>query len=178
MVMTYEAGTTPNPAAILHHHHHDTQAVRRPSISAEPSAIVERYLPDLSPFEHVYKDIHRNPELGTQEVWTTYPVTNNTPAVVDAITETWTHFFGDMVWDMGQDTASEDISVLATSIGRPYAYWYIGSTEAALWDHANEQGTLTELVPGTHSSYFAPVIQPTLMTAVDAMALATLTFLT
>ena len=108
---------------------------------------------------------------------TTYPVTNNTPALVNPITETWDRFFGDMVWDMGQDTASEDISVLATSIDRPYAYWYIGSTEATIWDGANDKGKLSELIPGTHSSHFAPVIQPTLKTAVDAMTLAALTFL-
>lgn len=109
---------------------------------------------------------------------TTYPVTNNTAAIVTPITKTWKRYFHDMVWDMGQDTASGDVSVLATSFNRPYAYWYIGSTKATLWDDANRKGKLFQLIPGTHSSHFAPVIQPTLKTAVDAMALAALTFLT
>lgn len=34
------------------------------------SSIVERHCPDLPPFEKIYKDIHQNFELGTQEVRT------------------------------------------------------------------------------------------------------------
>ena len=34
------------------------------------SSIVERLYPDLPPVEQIYKDIHQNPKLGTQEIHT------------------------------------------------------------------------------------------------------------
>lgn len=36
----------------------------------DAKAIIEEFRPDLKPFEEVYKDIHRNPELSKQEVRT------------------------------------------------------------------------------------------------------------
>lgn len=108
---------------------------------------------------------------------THFPVTNNVASIVEPLQDTWKSYFGDMVWDVGQSTASEDFSELAIAISRPYAYWFIGCTEAKKWDEANKQGKLSTLIPGNHSSKFSPVIQPTLKTAVDALALAALTFL-
>lgn len=33
----------------------------------EIGRIVQEYMPDLTPFEEKYQDLHRNPELGKQE---------------------------------------------------------------------------------------------------------------
>jgi amidohydrolase len=108
---------------------------------------------------------------------TTYPVTNNSSEIVTPLKKTFKDYFGDKLWDMGQNLASEDISIFATSIGVPYAYWYFGGTDAQKWDDANKKGQLATLIPGNHSSHFAPVIEPTLETAIDAISLAVLTFL-
>lgn len=108
---------------------------------------------------------------------THFPATDNSAALVGALRDTWMPFFGaDNVVDMEPDTASEDIMELANAISRPCAFWYVGSTEAEKWDEADSHGRLSDL-PGVHSPNFAPVIQPTLKTAVDALSLAALRFL-
>lgn len=70
----------------------------------------------------------------------------------------------------------EDLSNLAKLHGIPYASWSFGGTGAEQWDDAVKNNTVN-LLPHNHHSDFAPVIQPTLNTGTDAMALAVLTFL-
>ncbi|KAL8655585.1 MAG: hypothetical protein Q9210_000795 [Variospora velana] len=71
---------------------------------------------------------------------------------------------------------SEDFSVLARAIDVPSIFWSLGGCEPAKWDDANKRGALKE-IPINHSAGFAPVIEPTLRTGMDALALAALTFL-
>ncbi|KAI4186423.1 MAG: hypothetical protein L6R41_003501 [Letrouitia leprolyta] len=71
---------------------------------------------------------------------------------------------------------SEDFSILARAIDRPYIFWSLGGCDPAKWDEANRKGELEKL-PVNHSAGFAPVIEPTLKTGIDALALAALTFL-
>lgn len=54
-------------------------------------------------------------------------------------------------------SGSEDVGVLATSIGVPLVYWFNGG-------HPQELLEGDEPVPGNHSPHFAPVSQPTLDT--------------
>ena len=72
---------------------------------------------------------------------------------------------------------SEDFGVLATAVNRPSSYWVYGGTDPGLWNMAEVEGTLEEIIPINHSPYFAPVIQPTLRVAMDAYAVAALTWL-
>ncbi|MCJ1304465.1 hypothetical protein MMC08_007277 [Hypocenomyce scalaris] len=107
-----------------------------------------------------------------------FPVTKNSPEIVEAVTKTFKKVFRDGVWEMPRNAASEDFSILATSIGVPYMFWGFGGTDAEKWNDAAKRGKLAELIPSNHSSHFAPVISPTLQMGVDGMALAALTFLT
>ena len=50
-----------------------------------------------------------------------------------------------------------------------------GCVDEQKWDEAEKAGRLSE-IPHNHSAFFAPVIQPTMKTAVDAFAVAALTF--
>lgn len=63
--------------------------------------------------------------------------------------------------------ACEDFSTLGGSHNVPYAYRNFGGSG----------NTTGGAVATNHSPYFAPVIESTLRTGVDAMALAVLTFL-
>lgn len=38
-----------------------------PSTATDLASIVERFRPELGPFEEIYRDIHRNPELSGKE---------------------------------------------------------------------------------------------------------------
>ncbi|KAJ5583465.1 Amidohydrolase [Penicillium sp. DV-2018c] len=104
------------------------------------------------------------------------PSTINDGKTIDALRETFQPYFGDNLVDMEPPTASEDFSLLATAVGAPYVMWMFGGTDPGTWDDAVAKGTVDEL-PSNHSPFFAPVIQPTLHTAVDALALGALTFL-
>ncbi|KAJ5190908.1 uncharacterized protein N7498_009893 [Penicillium cinerascens] len=57
-----------------------------------------------------------------------------------------------------------------------YVMWIFGDIDAETWDDAAVNDMVNEL-PSNHSPYFAPAIQPTLRTGVDALALGALTFL-
>ena len=72
--------------------------------------------------------------------------------------------------------ASDDFSELARAVDRPYVYWIFGGVDPETWDQAQSEGNLAAL-PCNHSPKYAPVIQPTLKTGVEAMALAAMTFL-
>lgn len=50
-----------------------------------------------------------------------------------------------------------------------------GCIDPDLWDGAHSNNRLE--IAGNHSARFAPVIQPTLKTGVDALCIAALTFL-
>ncbi|KAJ5710328.1 hypothetical protein N7488_004484 [Penicillium malachiteum] len=58
----------------------------------------------------------------------------------------------------------------------PYVYWNFGVTDPEIWEKANREGKLWDLPP-THSATYAPVIEPTLRTGIEAMTLSALTFL-
>ncbi|KAK8103172.1 hypothetical protein PG984_016318 [Apiospora sp. TS-2023a] len=79
--------------------------------------------------------------------------------------------------DIPRFGASEDFSILATAVGRPYCFFMYGGVEAAAWDRAEGEGTLAESIPSNHSALFAPAVMPTLRVGLDGYAAAALTFL-
>ncbi|KAL8784544.1 MAG: hypothetical protein Q9213_003892 [Squamulea squamosa] len=112
------------------------------------------------------------------EETTHFPLSVNDDAVTKSVHEAFGAFFGDR-FDPNKpcSTASEDYSILGSSQGKPCCFWFFGGTDEKLWDTAETKGRLAEDVPVNHSPFFAPVIQPTLGTGIDALCLAALTFL-
>jgi len=81
------------------------------------------------------------------------------------------------VVDVSQLAGSEDFSILASSVGKPYSFFVYGGTEPAKWDKAEAEGRLSEDLPVNHSGLFAPVVQPTLTVGLDGYVVAALTWL-
>ncbi|KAL8867512.1 MAG: hypothetical protein Q9174_005619 [Haloplaca sp. 1 TL-2023] len=104
------------------------------------------------------------------------PATVNSLEQTDILQSSFSTYFDDNLGPMEPLPGSEDFSVLARAINRPYVFWALGGCDPDRWDKANNNGKLGEL-PSNHSAEFAPVIQPTLKTGIDALALAALTFL-
>ncbi|KUM64406.1 hypothetical protein ACN42_g2681 [Penicillium freii] len=80
---------------------------------------------------------------------------------------------------MPPDIVADDFVLLSLLSGGnpiPYVYWNIGVTDPETWEKANREGKLRDLPP-THSALYAPVIEPTLQTGIEALALSALTFL-
>ncbi|MCJ1240347.1 hypothetical protein MMC14_008349 [Varicellaria rhodocarpa] len=102
-----------------------------------------------------------------------FPLTVNNDELVRTLESTWKGIFGDRLHDQDRKAASEDLPNLATPQNIPYAVWFLGGTDSATWDNAMALGK-PESIPRNHSNIFAPVIQPTLRTGVEAMASAVL----
>ncbi|MFD4775043.1 amidohydrolase, partial [Streptomyces sp. NPDC058427] len=86
------------------------------------------------------------------------------------------HFGGQRILPMPQVNASEDVGVFGEALGVPTVFWFWGGLEAESTTAALVQGRLDEL-PGNHSPFFAPVVEPTLSTGVEALVVAALTWL-
>lgn len=72
---------------------------------------------------------------------------------------------------------SEDFSEIANGVNAPYSFWLFGGTDPDTFRAAMAADRLTTDVPGNHSPYFAPVIQPTLDTGTTALVAAALAWL-
>ncbi|KAJ5179291.1 hypothetical protein N7492_002501 [Penicillium capsulatum] len=145
---------------------------------------VRTYDPDVR--EKVCAAIHRIIEgecaaggaVEKPKITRTYsaPATINDQKTTDTLQTTFVSYFEEDLVEMDRPAASEDFSALATAAGAPSVMWFYGGIDEETWDDAVIKGTVEKL-PWNHSPYFAPVIQPTLRTGVDAMALGALTFL-
>lgn len=113
-----------------------------------------------------------------------FPFTINDKETTEHVASAFSKQFGIMHYaDFGPLGGSEDFSILATEApnkqggkGVPYCYWTFGGTDPKKW-HEAEQKARLEDIPINHSAYFAPVIQPTLSTGVDALVVGALSYL-
>jgi amidohydrolase len=113
-----------------------------------------------------------------------FPFTINHQETTETIAAAFSKHFGDKHDPESAPLGgSEDFSILATEVpnksggkGVPYCYWSFGGSDPEKYEEARNRGRLED-VPINHSAYFAPVIQPTMGTGVDAMVVAALSFL-
>ncbi|KAI4116209.1 MAG: hypothetical protein LQ345_003333 [Seirophora villosa] len=112
------------------------------------------------------------------EVTTKFPLSVNDESIAKSVHDSFGSFFGNCFDpDIACSTASEDYSILGSSNGKPCCFWFFGGVDEKRWNEAKTRGRLAEDVAVNHSPFFAPVIQPTLKTGVDALCVAALTFL-
>jgi amidohydrolase len=80
-----------------------------------------------------------------------------------------------MIVDPGPVTGSEDVGMFASAAGAPCVYWLLGGADPAAFDGAttiDEIAARSRDVPSNHSPMFAPVIEPTLSTGIEALTAA------
>jgi metal-dependent amidase/aminoacylase/carboxypeptidase family protein len=100
----------------------------------------------------------------------------NDEAMGNRLGDAFSEFFkGGFDSDIPITTIAEDFSILGTSQGVPCVFWHWGGIDPEVWDEKSSQGRLLD-IPVHHSSGFAPVIQPTMRTGVDALCVAALEF--
>ncbi|MGW1737318.1 amidohydrolase [Nocardia sp. NPDC001965] len=116
----------------------------------------------------------REPEF---ERITTFPPTVNDPDTTRRVAAAFDTAFGTAAGTIDPQTASEDVSEIPTAFGVPFTYWALGGTDPAAFAAAVDKGTLFQDIPVNHSSRFAPVLQPTLDTGVEALVVAALAWL-
>ncbi|EOA81479.1 uncharacterized protein SETTUDRAFT_123258 [Exserohilum turcica Et28A] len=122
-----------------------------------------------------------NPVQPTLTPTTQFPLLFNDDGVTEALEKSFAEHFEPGKTGYQKDVArlqgSEDFGILATAIGKPSCFFLYGGIEHKVWDKAEEEGRLSEDVPGNHSPFFAPVVQPTLTVGMEGYVVAALTFL-
>ena len=112
----------------------------------------------------------RDPEFTTLD---SYPVTENDAAATRKVAEAFDALFGDKSHETLPASASEDFSVFGRNWKVPYVFWFVGGTDSKIYQEAKKNNQLNS-IPGNHSPKFAPVINPTLKTGLQAMMTAAL----
>lgn len=106
-----------------------------------------------------------------------FPQTYNDENMEEKLAGSFGEFLGEAFdSQIARTNASEDVSILASSQGKPSLFWFFGGVEPEFYLQKEREGRLIEDIPQNHSSGFAPVIQPTLKIGVDALCVAALTF--
>ncbi|HET6548142.1 MAG TPA: amidohydrolase [Solirubrobacter sp.] len=105
-----------------------------------------------------------------------YPLTTNDPAATARVAAALRARFGDdRVHELSSPvSASEDFGSFGTEWEVPSVFWYVGGTDPERYRRAAEAGRVADDIPTNHNPAFAPVIDPTLATGVQAMIAAAL----
>jgi hippurate hydrolase len=118
--------------------------------------------------ECVASNAPREPEFTTLS---SYPLTVNDATTHERVLAAFEAHFGERVYETQPAAASEDFSVFGREWDVPYAFWFVGGTDPEVFRHAVATKRVNE-IPSNHSPKFAPVIDPTLRTGLEAMLCA------
>ena len=169
-VGSLQAGSTENVIA--------DHAVLKVNIRTTSSQTRERVLAAMQRIIKAECEASNSPKVPLIERTTRFPLTINNEDIAGDLASSFAKFFKeDFDPEQPPVNGSEDFSVLASSIGKPYSFWFFGGVDHELWDRAEKEGRLFEDVPANHSAYFAPTVQPTLRVGYEALCVAALTFL-
>src|SRR3954452_8587444 len=113
----------------------------------------------------------RPPEITMTEH---YPLTVNDPGRTARVAAALQAQFGEeAVRELAAPvSASEDFGSFGTEWGVPSVFWYVGGSDPGTYRRAEEAGRVADDIPTNHNARFAPVIQPTLQTGVQALIVA------
>ncbi|HUH32458.1 MAG TPA: M20 family metallopeptidase [Daejeonella sp.] len=100
-----------------------------------------------------------------------YPLTENDAVSSARVAEAFQAQFGDKSLEAKPASASEDFSVFGRNWKVPYVFWFVGGTEPSIYLEAKKNNQLNT-IPSNHSPRFAPVLNPTLKTGIQAMLTA------
>ena len=169
-VGSVQAGSTENIIA--------DHAILKVNIRTSSSRSRERVLAAVRRIVKAECEASNSPKEPLIECTTRFPLTVNNENMAGQLASSFKEFFKEE-FDPEQPpvNASEDFSILASSITKPYDFWFFGGIDHDLWDRAEREGRLFEDVPVNHSAYFGPVVQPTLRVGYEALCVAALTFL-
>ena len=102
-----------------------------------------------------------------------YPLTRNDEAATRKVVAALERYFGaDRVHEMIEPaTTSEDFGLFGAAWNVPAVFWFVGGVDPDKFEAAERAGKLDE-IPTNHAPDFAPVIEPTLRTGIEAMLAA------
>ncbi|WP_328540429.1 amidohydrolase [Streptomyces sp. NBC_00344] len=142
--------------------------------SPETRTLVHRAIERVIRGEATAGAATREPELD----WNvSAPLLVSDPAATASVVTAFSEHFGEQrVQPIPPVSASEDVGVFGAAANAPTVFWFWGGLDADTFAAAVRDGD-TGSLPGNHSPYFAPVVEPTLSTGVEALAVGGLTWL-
>ncbi|MFH8978777.1 amidohydrolase [Streptomyces sp. NPDC017890] len=115
----------------------------------------------------------REPDITLTE---SFPAVINDPDACARTQEAFVTGLGpDLVVDPGPVTGSEDVGILATAASAPCVYWLLGGADPQVFAPAKtleEVARIAHGLPSNHSPHYAPVLEPTLTTGINALVFA------
>jgi amidohydrolase len=103
------------------------------------------------------------------------PILVSDPEATDTVVSAFrSHFGSDRMLPLPPVSASEDVGAFGAALGVPTVFWFFGGIDA---DFIAEAARTGRPIPFNHSPHFAPAIEPTLTTGVNALVVAALTWL-
>ncbi|KAF3040245.1 hypothetical protein E8E12_002367 [Didymella heteroderae] len=122
-----------------------------------------------------------NPNVPELREIRNFPLLFNDASVTSTLEKSFSHHFGKSEYasytpDIARLQGSEDFGILATAVGKPSCFFLYGGTDPELYAKLEKEGKMAEM-PGNHSPFFAPVVQPTLKVGFEGYAVSALTFL-
>ena len=117
------------------------------------------------------------PKPADYELFDRFPLTDNDAGTTEKVAAAFASYFGERATALPMQTASEDFSDIPAALGAPCCYWGIGGVDPATYQKAEQAGRVAQDIPVNHSAHFAPVIEPTLDTGIQAMVVAALAWL-
>jgi metal-dependent amidase/aminoacylase/carboxypeptidase family protein len=122
-----------------------------------------------------------NPNLPEMTEIRNFPLLFNDATVTSTLESSFSSHFKSSSYatytpDIARLQGSEDFGILATAVGKPSCFFLYGGTDPELYENLKKEGKMSE-VPGNHSPFFAPVIQPTLNVGIEGYVVSALTFL-
>ena len=122
-----------------------------------------------------------NPNVPELKEIRNFPLLFNDATVTSTLENSFASHFGSSKYasytpDIARLQGSEDFGILATAVSKPSCFFLYGGTDPELYSRLEKEGKMTEM-PGNHSPFFAPVVQPTLNVGFEGYAVSALTFL-
>jgi amidohydrolase len=111
----------------------------------------------------------REPEI---EITETAPPTINDEPANARIATAFSAAFPLVIQSPITTTSSEDFGLLGTAAGVPSVYWMLGGADPKLYAQSTDLIETFLTLPSNHAPSYAPVIAPTLMMGVAALAVA------
>ncbi len=118
-----------------------------------------------------------SPKEALIEPTSSFPLTVNAKAITTQLAASFADVFS-FDADTPRVNGSEDFTILGSAVSRPTSFWFFGGVDPDTWDEKEREGRLMEDIPVNHSPFFAPVVQPTLVTGVRALVTGAMTFFT
>jgi amidohydrolase len=133
------------------------------SVDPEVRSRVLAAITRIAQAEAVAAGAPREPDITLLE---SAPTLTNDPAATERTLPALASVVGpEGVLDPGPVPSSEDVPILATSIGAPLVFWLLGGADPAVYEGARtleEMQSVVGRIPSNHSPFYAPVISPTL----------------